>query len=255
MATRITCGECGAAIAGEDVNVAADTAYCRACGALSRPSRMLADAEAGVDTALDDVPSGCVVEEGFGYGRTLRVSGRSVTGAGEALFVALFWNGIVSIFVSLAVPGTLRLAGVGVPAWFPVPGARRDGFITSVGLAVFLWLFLLPFFAMGLMFMGLAVVSLFGHVSVRIGPDGGRVFTGVGPVGWARRFDPAAVESVAVGLARWQQNDRSVPAVVISRRARGPLRFGTMLTAERRAWLVAATRKALADREGGRPRQ
>ena len=255
MPTRVTCGECGAAIGGEDVNVAADTAYCRACGALSRPSRLLADAEAGLDTALDDVPAGCGVEEGFGYGRTLRASARSLTGAGGTLFFALSWNGITSAFICLAVAGTLRLAGVGVPAWFAVPGAKEGVMIDSVRSAIFIWLFLTPFIVIGIVTAMAAVVSLFGHVSVRVGPDGGRVFTGVGPVGWARRFDPADVESVEVGASKWQQDDRDVPAVVIARRTRGPLRFGTMLTAERRAWLVAATRKALADREGGGSRQ
>ena len=196
MATRITCGDCGAAIGGEDVNVAADTAYCRACGALSRPSRMLADAEAGVDTALDDVPSGCVVEEGFGYGRTVRASARRVAGAARAILIALFWNGIMSVAVCVAIAGTLQFAGVAVPAWFPAPDETGVGVNTSIGSVVFLWLFLTPFILGGIVTALAALVSLFGHVSVRIGPDGGRVFTGVGPLGWARRFDPAEVESV-----------------------------------------------------------
>ena len=47
------CEKCGAKIAGENVNVAADTAYRRSCGTLCRPSPWLADVDAGLtDTAL-----------------------------------------------------------------------------------------------------------------------------------------------------------------------------------------------------------
>ena len=45
MATRMTCHDRGMEIAGDDLNVAADTAYCRACGSLLRPSQTLAGDE------------------------------------------------------------------------------------------------------------------------------------------------------------------------------------------------------------------
>jgi hypothetical protein len=254
MATRVTCGKCAAGIAPADVNIAADTAYCRACGSLSRPSVMLADGDAGIDPrAADDVPPGCRVVEGRGYGTTLRSTSRSLGTAVGLLFVTLFWNGIVSVFVSFAVAGTLRLAGVRLPSWFPAPDAHKgNGFGTTVGAMTFLWLSLTPFILIGSAMAIALAVSLLGHVSVRVGPDGGRAFTGIGPIGWPRRFDPAAVESVTVGKTAWQTNGQNQPTIVIARRPGGPLRFGSMLRDDRRAWLVAAMRRALAERAGRR---
>ena len=113
-----------------------------------------------------------------------------------------------------------------------------------------MWLFLTPFILVGLTMVATVALSLFGRVSVRVAPGGGRGFTGIGPLGWPRRFDPAQVTGVSVGKAAWQQNGQDVPAVVIDRRGRGPLRFGTTLTVERRAWLVAALRRAVSDHRG-----
>ena len=242
----MTCDSCGGEIGGEDVNVKADTAYCRSCGTLSKPSRLLADAEAGVDDALADrPPPGCSTVEGFGGGRTLRCSARSLGGAIGAIALALFWNGITGVFVAFNTAATLHFLGL------TVPGGFEEELNMGPWMAAGLWLFLTPFILVGLTLISVALLKLFGHVSVRVGPGGGRVFTGVGPVGWPRRFDAGDVESVNVGVASWQENDRDVPAVVIERGGRGPLRFGTALTPERRAWLVAALRRAIAEREVG----
>ena len=92
-------------------------------------------------------------------------------------------------------------------------------------------------------------------MSVRLGPVGGRVFTGVGPLGWPRRFDPAAVESVTVGRTRWDRNGHPQPAIVIARVPGGPLRFGTTLTTDRPPWLTAAVRRAVAAAAGDRRRR
>ena len=61
--------------------------------------------------------------------RSGRARGRSEAPVAVALF-GLFWNGIVSVFVLIAIAGSLHAAGVGVPSWFP-PVHQGGGMITA----------------------------------------------------------------------------------------------------------------------------
>ena len=235
----LRCAECGSEIGGDDVNIAADTAYCRACGHLSRPSELLADSDAGLDGVdVGDPPDGCEMRETLGGGIALRATARSVGGAVGAIAIALFWNGITGIFVAFNLAATLHFMGV------PMPKGFVDGLDMEPWLCVGLWLFLTPFMLIGACMISIALLNLFGHVAVTVAPGSGRIFTGVGPIGWRRRFEPSQVKRVTLGKAAWQQNERDVPAIELDLSG-GRMRFGTSLTPDRRAWLIAALRVGL----------
>lgn len=235
-----TCSHCRGVIPPEDVNVAADVAYCRACNQATPLSEILR--EGGEPRpGLDQPPPGAwLVNEG--QTRVAGATNRSLGTAAGALFGALFWNAIVSIFVGIALFGTLRRLGVPLPAWLPAAAGRAAPMGT--GALVFLWLFLTPFIAIGCFLASTVISSLWGRTEVRIEAGAGTIFTGVGSLGWRRRFDPASIRRITIQEVHGNNNARQ--EVIVLETATGKrLRFGSLLTDERRAFLAEATRQVL----------
>lgn len=239
------CPQCGRAIVSGDINVANDVAYCRACNLAHRLSALVEDASVGAGVDFNRPPEGVAVSSS-GRSLLVRATHRSIGMALGSLGVALFWNGIVSIFVLVAIAGTLHNLHVRLPRWFPAPDMNESPM--SPGMNVFLWLFLTPFIAIGLGMLGAFLMSLAGRTDVRIDHDAGEVFTGIGPLGYRRRFSATAVSHVRVEDRHWRDNDgdyRNKTAIVIETREGKRIRFGTLLTDERRKFVAAVIRKAL----------
>ncbi len=241
----VECPSCDLAIPSDDVNVDADTAYCRACGTLTQLSALAA----GEPSPLEKVdpghpPAGCRSDYD---GMQQTVVARSGAGCGTLLGLlvfCVFWNGITGVFVLVVIASTLQLMGVAQPAWLPAPTMDEpDGM--GLGMTLFMWLFLLPFIAVGLSMLGSLLVAMAGRVAVRYTAMEGTVFVGVGPAGWRRRFDPRRVTGVGLGKTGWEKNGQKQPVVVMTLDGGKKLRFGSLLADERRAWLAAELRRLL----------
>lgn len=170
----------------------------------------------------------------------ISASARSGKAAAGTMFAALFWNGIVSVFVLIALGGTVQAIFGSLPTWFPAPGNMG----MPLGMVLFLWVFLLPFIGIGLMLFGTLLTTLGGRCEVRLRGTEGTIFTGVGPFGWKRRFDAGQVTSVRLGKTAWSRNDERQPCVLIE--AEKTLRFGSVLPSERREWMASALRQLFA---------
>lgn len=252
--SNLTCPNCGAAIPADAVNIGEGVALCRSCSTLTRLSALApaSPAAAAEESSLAGVnpgapPRGCSMS-GDGAQTVLVASARSLSGAAGALFFAVFWNGIVSVFVCIALASTIKHLFGSVPSWFPAPPMNSGSGTTAgagmpLGMTIFLWVFLLPFIGIGLLVAGVTLVCLFGRVEARVRTDRAVVFTGFGPVGWRRSFDPAKVRSVKIGETTWKQNDRTKPVIEIE--GEETVRFGSMLPEGRRVWLAAALREIL----------
>ena len=240
-----TCSRCRHEIPGDDINVANDVAYCRNCN-ISYPLSELthgAELEQGVD--FDRPPAG-TWRRNDGMGTVIGASHRSWGTAIGALAIALFWNGIVSVFVLLALASTLHHLDIAVPEWFPAP--KMNGSTMGVGMTIFLWLFLTPFIAIGLTMIYGFVSALFGRTEVRIGNTEGISFSGIGPIGWKKRFDVHLVKDVRIDNQRWRDSDgddRSKTCIIIETREGKQIKLGSTLKEERRKFVAAALRKAL----------
>jgi hypothetical protein len=239
-----TCPGCKAVIPSEDVNVANDIAYCRACNLSHRLSSLT------LGTALDEnvdvtrPPAGTWYQRD-GIGLTIGGTHRSLGQAFALLFFCCFWNGIVSIFVLLALGSTLMRLGVPLPHWFPSPMSK--GSPMPLGMTIFLWLFLTPFIAIGLGLLFGFLSSLLGRTEVRIQDGEASVFSGIGAVGLRKRFSTSEVRDVRIEDKRWRDSDgdsRRNTRIVIETN-RKPITFGSMLTDERRKFVAAAARKEL----------
>jgi len=240
-----TCPKCRRVIPAEDVNVAADVAYCRACNLSHQLSALtrLAELDAGVD--LNRPPDGAW-RRSDGSGTCIGATHRSLGTALATLIFALFWNGIVSVFVLLALAATLRHLDIHLPEWFPAP--KMDGGPMGVGMTIFLWIFLTPFITVGLVMIGVFLSALAGRTEVQIGRGEASVFSGIGPLGYRRQFDPRSVKDVQIDDRQWRDSDgdrRRKTNIVIETGEGKRIKFGSMLTDERRKFVAAAVRRAI----------
>ena len=232
----------------EDLNVSTDVALCRPCGLFHKLSSLVDPAEpeevASVD--LSRPPAGAWYRRD-GDVTVMGVSHRSLPTAAGLLFFCLFWNGIVSVFVALALSSTLRLLGWSRPDWFP--GPRMNGADMGWPITIGLWLFLTPFILIGLAMLAGFLSALGGRTEVTLRDGQGMIFGGIGPVGWRRRFRLEDVRAVRLGEKTWRNRrgvERQTHEIRIELREGKPLRLGSGLSEERRGFLLGALRQELA---------
>jgi hypothetical protein len=236
------CPDCDQAIQADDINIREGVALCPDCGKLSRLSE-LNDSDRSTAEVLDCPPSGCAV---FSTGNAVVVSAslRSLGTAVGGIAIALFWNGIVSVFVLIAFCGLYTNLVGPLPHWFPAPGkdnVNANGGPMELGEALFLCVFLIPFVTVGAAMIGFVFLNIFGSVRVVIDEFDSYVATGVGFLRWKTRFDAHAVRAVNRGLSSWKTNDRHQPLIELV--ADRTIKFGSFMRDERREWLMAVLKK------------
>lgn len=245
---------CGQDIPIADINVAEGVALCRGCGKLSRLMDLATPVEeaAAADAASGTPPSGCRIED-RGTEVTLSASTRSLAAGGFFLFFAVFWNSIVSVFLAGLVAGLWAHFVGPVPTWFPAPATTGPGnaSLVTLGGLLFGCLFLTPFVLVGIGVAIAALLGLFGHQSVRLRGPEGVLFTGIGPVGWRRRFDASQVKAVRFVESRTESNGQRQKLIAIEGETK-TVKFGSMLTDQRRIWLGGALQAVLVPTAGKR---
>ena len=240
-----TCPKCSQLIPAEDINVAADVAFCRNCNGAQSLSVLVQGT--GIDPKIDlaQPPQGAWQNE-RSLGTVIGATHRSLGGAIGSLLFGLFWNGIVSIFVALAVASTLAQFGVSAPSWMPKP--IMNGSAMGVGMTIFLWVFLSPFIAVGLVMIGAFLSCLGGKTEVRIRDWQGEIFNGIGSLGFRKKFNTQAVKDVRIEDRQWRDSDgdrRRTAQIIIEMTEGKPVKFGSGLTDARRQFVAAALRKAV----------
>jgi hypothetical protein len=241
----VTCPKCRREIPLADLNVANDVALCRTCNLVHKFSSLVqaAELEQGIDFTRP--PAGTWYRNS-GLGAVIGATHRSFGSAMGLLAVSLFWNGIVSIFVCLAVSATLRLLHVPAPAWFPFP--KMNGNEMGLGMTIFLWLFLTPFIVIGLAMVLGFLMSLGGRTEVTIRNGQGVIYSGIGALGRRKRFNPQFVKDVRLEDKRWRDSDgdaRRSRQIVIEMQEGKPIQLGSTLREDRMKFVAAALHRAL----------
>lgn len=236
-----TCCKCRRVIPGDDINVAKDLAYCRECNLSYRLSDLTFNDNASTNVDLNRPPGGAWYRTDGG-GAVIGATNRSFGTAFGMLFFALFWNGIVSVFVVFAIAGTLHNLHVPQPAWFPAP--KMNGGEMGPGMVLFLWLFLTPFIGVGLFVASMCLSGLFGRTEVKIEGARGGIFTGVGALGWRRNFDASQVRDVRINQTRNSQGNDTFTILIETREGK-QLKLGSLLSNERRQFVLGALRRSL----------
>jgi hypothetical protein len=191
-------------------------------------------------------PAGCSCEEGAGGGLVVRARNRDLGGAAFFLVPCLLWNAIISIFIFGAIAGLYTHLVGPLPAWFPISSKGKDNLLdpaTPLSQTLGLCLFLVPFIAIGVALVVAFLSTFLGRVEVTVHGNTGRVRTSVGRLGWSRRFDATRVTRVEAGRTAYTINDQRWPAIQLE--ADRILRFGLLLPARRREWVIAVLRMRL----------
>jgi hypothetical protein len=230
-------------IPSDDINVAQDVAYCRGCNISYRLSELASGLEDFANLDLQRPPPGAWYSSD-GAGTVVGATNRSLAVAFGALFFAVFWNGIVSVFVFFAIAGTLQNLNIPLPAWIPAPKINGGTGTMGAGMTLFLWVFLTPFILIGLTVAAMALTSLFGRTEVTLESRRGRVFTGVGPIGWKRNFEVSEVKDTRIEQ-KYNREGRDSFTILLETREGKQIKFGSLLTNERRQFMVGALRKTL----------
>jgi hypothetical protein len=114
----------------------------------------------------------------------------------------------------------------------------------GLGMVIFLWLFLTPFIAIGLMLAGTCLSALLGRTEVRITGTQGVLFTGIGAFGWRRRFDASQVKDVRI-FQKHNREGSDTFSILIEVRDGKQIKFGSMLSNERRQFFLGALRQTV----------
>lgn len=240
------CSQCLNPIPADDVNVAKDVAYCRACNRATPLSGLVHDETA--ETALVDVaapPRGCWRRDN-GVEIEIGVSHRSLASFLVAFFIAAFWNGILSIFLGLCFAAWwVNITGDAPPAWLPQP--IMNGSHMGWGMTIFLTAFLSPFLLIGLILLGIVLMTLAGTTVIRIRAEQGTLRTGIGPLGRTVRFEPASVTDVVIQTQqrRGSKGEMHKSTRIHIKTPGKDIDLGLGLTRPRRNYIAAALRHEL----------
>ncbi len=232
------CPSCGAVLPNEQINIKQSVAYCPGCGKLSDLRDVIESTDSAVD--IQQTPSGCYV---WNEGARIKVQStlRSIFGALGSLVFALFWNGIVSVFVLVAISGLwLNLAGE-PPEYLPAPDT--NGKEMTKGSTLFLCIFLIPFVLVGMGAFACFLFNLWGRIEVLLDGPNGSIRTGIPILGWTRRFDANRVTKVTSDVSSWQQSGRTRGLIKID--ADRTIKFGSQLNDTRRDWMRSVLKKLL----------
>ncbi|MCA8985306.1 MAG: hypothetical protein R3C12_14660 [Planctomycetaceae bacterium] len=210
---KAMCPECDALIPASQINIATDVAFCPNCGELCALSSLVGSQDISPAFDINDPPAGAWFRDditGWSIGATTR--------SPIAFFLVPFlcvWSGfsLGGIYGTQIVKGEFDLS---------------------------MSLFGIPFVLGTFLFGGLAVMTVFGRIEIIVADSVGRLFTGVGPLGWIRRFDWAEVTRIEEDGLGYEYSGSS--GRVISLEGKSRLKFGSMLSEQRRYFLLQGLR-------------
>jgi len=219
------CPSCGKAIGQDDISVAADVALCRSCGARHRFSELV-HGLAHFKLDVNNPPAGATYEQSI-EGDRISATTRSAIAFFLVPFV-LVWS-VTSV-------GTIY--------------GRQ---VANGEFSVAQSLFGIPFLLGAVVVGSMAAMHAFGRVTVTRSGGSGTVFTGVGSIGWTRRFSWTDVRAIREYNSPHGSRGRRPATLIEIELATGSaepkhLRFGSLLSDNRRRFIIGVMRSFLSRR-------
>jgi len=219
---KITCPSCSTQLPPDQLNVETDVAICSRCNEAFSISALVAAGQVSGTFNFSDSPRGTWYSETFA-GWTIGATTRSSSAFLLVPFMCV-WSGgsLGGIYGTQIVEGKFNLV---------------------------MSLFGIPFVLGTLLFGSIAIMSVCGKTTVTVEGNAGRLFVGVGPIGWARRFDWYSINCVE------EDHLGHSHEFLISLVGKTRMKLGWMLTEPRRSFLLQGLRKQLASRPTGHGRR
>jgi hypothetical protein len=212
---RVECPACKQVIPADSINVAKDVAMCPACHEAFALSELVAQGHE-VDDDLAEPPSGTwfrTEASGWELGGTTRHP------------IAFFLVPFMCVWSGLSLGG--------------IYGSQ----IIQGKFSLVMSLFGLPFVAGTVLFGSVMLMTIAGKVTVRVEDVDGVIFTGVGFLGWSRRFRWDGVNRVEEITTSYQSPGNSGRMLALEGKTR--LTFGSMLSQGRRYFFLQVLRRML----------
>ncbi len=217
----MNCPKCLSDIPQANINVATDIAQCTQCHNVFKISENISTQ---IDPNFDknNPPNGAWIDQNFDA-MTLGATTRSWT----ALFLVPFtlvWSGgsMTGIY------GTQIWSGDFNPA---------------------MSLFGIPFLIGSVFLISSALMTLFGKVEITLDTEGGKIFTGVGVVGWSKHFLWADVSNIREEVS-YSSKGGATKSILLEGKTR--LDFGSMLSEERLYYVLKSLQQIMAKKEMNR---
>ncbi len=230
---KLKCPNCDVDLPARQMNAQADVAVCRECDEAFRISTLLGTEPVTIRNAgwvsnvpdsfdINQPPSGITYDN---HGMGWRIA--STTRNALAFFMVPFmcvWSGFTlgGIYGTQIVNGKFELMQS---------------------------LFGIPFLLGTLLFGSIALLSVAGRMVIRsdeMDHDAGSIFLGVGPIGWTTRFRWSDVLRVEEGYASGNNGNHSKQLTLV--RDRGDIHFGSMLSEQRRRYVLHALQQLISNR-------
>ena len=203
------CPKCNQALLMENINIQTDMAKCQSCSSIFKISENI-DA---IDTKfnIDEPPNGtwCIKN----YDNT-------IIGATTRSVIAFF-----------LVPFMLVWSGGSL-------GGIYGTQILSGEFNLFTSLFGIPFVLGSILFWGIALMAIFGKVELNLDKSGGKIFTGIGVVGFTKNFIWKDITSITEKNTSNEYRKGVTMEIILEGKSR--LSFGGGLNDERRYYLLKA---------------
>jgi hypothetical protein len=228
---KLACPSCRAEIATADINVSTDVALCRACGNTFRLSEIIGGAGTILSSLISSIapPSGPV-------DLNSPPSGAWYTPLADGFTAGATTRSWMALFI---VPFTCIWAG---GSMFGIYGTQILKGHFNLGNSVFG----IPFLFGSIFLVSWCLMSVAGKVTVTRHSDQLCIFTGLGPIGWTRTCALSDFSSVREGFANFGGwNSRQGPAIRLE--GKRVVAFGSMLSTNRRYFLVQVLQTALRD--------
>jgi hypothetical protein len=248
------CPYCDAEIASQQVNITEGVAQCGSCGTLSRLSE-LNYSGATVEETLSLPPAQVSIQPGYERMEII-ISLFSIPKFLGSLLATLFWNGIVSIFLSLAAAAVYYQINGPIPEWFPTPGLEKgkpimNGEVMGMGMTISLCLFLTPFVIIGTGMIINTLLRLCGSTRVVIDPTHSYISTGILFLRFKSSFDPYHVRSIGTAVNKISQEGQT--SFHIALESTKTIRFGRLLSVKQQDWLVTLLKQVFLHRNPAKP--
>lgn len=205
----MTCPQCGAPIALDDINIKEGVAVCRACQRVVRAASLVDDVVIPARQLV--IPSGAW-DTTDGQERCIGATTRSA----------------MAIFL---VPFTLVWAGGSL-------GGIYGGQLYEGTFELLPSLFGVPFILGSVLLIAATAMMVAGRVEIRLRAEDGAIFTGVGPFGFTRRFKLSEFSRIIEAVTQGRRSNSHVIALEGARR----ITFGSMLNSERRYFVIESLR-------------
>ena len=121
--------------------------------------------------------------------------------------------------------------------------------VLPIGLLFGNWIMILvgfPFFLVGIWLWKSALMSLLGHVEIKLDYDQGTVFSGIGKLGRTRTFIYKETSTIDEYIFV-RHNNIPKYAIIIEGEKNKPIKFGGYMKEERRAFLIKMLRSFMTD--------